>query len=451
MKYKPHINCLSAKVNSGRRKFSNMHLIMSIALFGIISFVFAQTVTYKIYLIGDSTVCYYAPATEYPWAGWGQELSYFFKSGTVTIDNKAIGGRSTKLFYKEGRWATVVSSLKSGDFVLIQFGHNDRDYSKEERYADTTTYKEYLRLYVKESRAKGAIPVFISPMNMNTWNGTALREVFTERDKGADYRGAMMNIAAELSVPFIDLEKKSAAFMKTAGQAYCTNYHFMGLQTGEYPLYPDGYSDGTHFQEMGAIINARMVAEGIKELSTHADVGKLAAVLAPLNKVTVAVNKASTGLVTLSGEFPEKAAVTLKVMPNSTETFQNWADAAGKSVSTSKYYTFTMGSTPVTFTAMFKGGSTATANDYDHFQNRLSLRNNQRYPVRLTITNNALRINAQSAITAVEIFDLNGKLLQKQCFSQRDAFINLKNRGCGVYFVKTWTSDNVSVNEIELP
>ena len=115
--------------------------------------------------------------------------------------------------------------LKSGDFVLIQFGHNDRD-TKPERYADTTTYKSYLRLYVNESRAKGAIPVFVSPMNMNTWNGTALREVFTECDRGADYRGAMINVANELNVPFIDLEKKSAAFMKSVGQSYCTNYHF---------------------------------------------------------------------------------------------------------------------------------------------------------------------------------------------------------------------------------
>ena len=85
---------------------------------------------------------------KYPWAGWGQVLSNFFKSGTVVIDNQAIGGRSTKSFYVEGRWTTLANTLKTGDFVLIQFGHNDRDYSKAERYADTTLYKSYLRLYV---------------------------------------------------------------------------------------------------------------------------------------------------------------------------------------------------------------------------------------------------------------------------------------------------------------
>ena len=117
---------------------------------------------------------------------------------------------------------------------------------------------------------------------------------------------------------------------------------------------------------MGALANARMVAEGIKELASHADVGKLAAVLAPLNKVTVNANKASTGLVTVSGDYPQGVTVTVKVMPNTTETFQNWADASGKSVSTSKLYSFTMGSVPITYNAMFKGGSAVAVLDPDN-------------------------------------------------------------------------------------
>lgn len=377
-------------------------IVVSIVLLCLATLVVAQTVTYKIHIIGDSTVCDYAES-KYPWAGWGQVLGLFFKSGTVTINNAAIGGRSTKSFYVEGRWTTVLGGIKSGEFVLIQFGHNDRDYTKEERYADTTLYKSYLKLYVTESRAKGAIPVFVTPMNMNTWNGTTLREVFTERDKGADYRGAMINVANELKVPLIDLEKKSAAFMKTVGQAYCTSFHFMGLDAGEYSNYPDGNSDGTHFQEMGALVNARLVAEGIKELSTHADVGKLSAVLAPLFQVTVQTNKANTGLVTASGNFPAGATVTVKVKPNTSETFQNWADAAGKSISTSKLYSFKMGTTPVTYNAMFKGGGAVTVKDAIHI-----VKNNTG-SVRFAVNDGMLQINAQERIMSIDIYTINGK------------------------------------------
>jgi len=408
---------------------------MVIGLLSIATIVFAQTVMYKIYIIGDSTVCNYA-ASKYPWAGWGQELSYFFKTGTVTISNNAIGGRSSKSFYVEGRWATVVSQLKTGDFVLIQFGHNDRDYSDTTRYADTNTYKTYLRLYVKESRAKGAIPVFVSPMNMNTWTGTALREVFTETSRGANYRGAMMNVATELSVPFIDLEQKSATFMKSAGQAYCTSFHFMGLQVGEYANYPDGYSDGTHFQEMGALINARMVAEGIQELSTHADVGKLAAVLAPLYKVTVTPNKTGTGLVTVSGEFPQGATVTVKVMPDSDETFEYWADASGKSLTVAKLYSFTMGAAAVTFNAMFKGGSAVAV-----MQNNVA-----RVPCDFNIAyvNKRISVHANQNIQSIKIFDMNGKQVLSNHTVAQNVIVNVDAVRSGVYCVVAATSDGIS-------
>lgn len=338
----------------------------------------------------------------------GTGICTILSTGSVIIKNQAIGGRSSKSFYVEGRWAEqVYNVLKKGDFVLIQFGHNDRDYTKEERYADTTTYKEYLRRYVRESREKGAIPVFVTPMNMNTWNGTALREVFTEREKGADYRGAMISVSKELTVALIDLEKKSAAFMKSVGQDYCAAFHFMGLAPGEYPLYPDGYADFTHFQEMGALINARMVAEGIKELTANPDVGKLAAVLAPLYPVTVSPNKASTGLVTVSGDFPEGVTVTVKVVPKANETFMNWADAAVKNVSTQKRYSFTMKNAPITMHALFKGGTV------------VGVINSTPTTV-TTALSPTLSVQAQKAqitiaspqgVLAVTLFDLTGRLV----------------------------------------
>jgi lysophospholipase L1-like esterase len=409
-----------------RNRIQARNFALSIVLLCLVTLVVAQTVTYRVHIIGDSTVCNYAE-NKYPWAGWGQVFGLFFKSGTVTINNAAIGGRSTKSFYVEGRWTTLLGEIKSGDFVLIQFGHNDRDYSKEERYADTTLYKSYLLKYVTESRAKGAIPVFVTPMNMNTWNGTALREVFTERDKGADYRGAMINVANELKVPLIDLEKKSAAFMKTVGQAYCTSFQFMGLDAGEYPNYPDGNADGTHFQEMGALVNARMVAEGIKELSSHADVGKLAAVLAPLYQVTVQTNKANTGLVTVSGSFPAGATVTVKVKPNTSETFQNWADATGKSISTSKLSSFKMGTTPVTYNAMFKGGGAVAV------KCNLSGMKKDISTVQIGVNNRILQITAPERILSIDLYTINGKHVLTVTPDVSSVNVNCTSLGSAVY------------------
>lgn len=314
----------------------------------------AQT-NLRITIIGDSTVCNYA-ASKYPQTGWGQVLGRFFMTGSVTINNKAIGGRSSRSFYQEGRWAEIVSNLQKGEYVFIQFGHNDRDFSKEERYTDTTAYKEYLRLYVKESREKGAIPVLITPMNMNAWNGSNLREVFCE---GANnYRGAMINVSKELNVPLIDLEKKSAAQQRRLGQAYCAKYIYLGLDAGEYVNFPDGISDGTHFQEMGASIMAKFVCEGITELESHTDMQKLAALLKPQYLVHIKSNKTNTGKITESeNTFPQGALVTIKVKPDSDEKFQGWFDSTGKNLSAASIYAFNMPSSNVTFTARFQNGT----------------------------------------------------------------------------------------------
>lgn len=337
-------------------KFMGLKRLVIIALIITVSAVVWAQTSFRITVIGDSTVCNYA-ASKYPMMGWGQVLGLFFENGTLVVNNKAIGGRSTRSFYQEGRWADIVKTLQRGEYVFIQFGHNDRDNSKPERYTDTTQYKVYLRLYVKESRAKGAIPVLVSPMNMNTWNGTSVREVFCE---GANnYRGAMINVAKELDVPFIDLEKKSVEQQKRVGNTYNAEFIHLGLDAGEYPNYPDGSSDRlTHFQEMGANLMAKFVCDGIRELQSDADMAKLAAILKPLYNVNVSANKTNTGMITESGNsFPKGASITIKVKPSSSQKFQGWVDNSGKTVTTAKRYTFTMGDGDISFTAMFQGGT----------------------------------------------------------------------------------------------
>lgn len=307
----------------------------------------------RIVIIGDSTVCDYA-ASKYPQTGWGQVLKHYFKTGSVTIINHAIGGRSSRSFIEEGRWATTLATLQKGDILMVQFGHNDRD-TKPERYTDTAAYKKNLAQYANEARAKGAHPVFVTPMNMNAWNGAVVREVFTE---GANnYRGAMIHAAAALKVPVLDLEKKSKLLMDTLGQAYMAQFHFLGLDAGEYPNFPNGSSDGTHFQELGALENARMVTEEIARQPNDSILKLLEPLLAPLYKVTVNTNLASGGIVTKSRLYPKGATVTLKVKPASGKVFQSWIDSKGNSVETARRYVFVQDTLARTITAHFQGGT----------------------------------------------------------------------------------------------
>lgn len=307
--------------------------------------------TQRIFVIGDSTVCNYA-ASKYPWAGWGQELALFFKTGTVSVTNNAVGGRSTKSFVTLGQWDGTLAALGAGDILMIQFGHNDRDYSKAERYADTATYSQYLTKYVNEARAKGTHPVFVTPMNMNTWTGTAVREVFCE---GAnDYRAAMIRTATKLKVPVLDLEKKSKLFMDSCGATYMAKFQFMGLDANEYPNYPTGYTDGTHFQEMGALANARMVIEEIERQPNDSILKLLAPLIAPRYRITVKSALASGDTITRSTMLPKGATMTAKVKPAKGKTFTYWMKDGAK-VGTDKRYTYVQDTLPHVLLAMYQG------------------------------------------------------------------------------------------------
>lgn len=310
-----------------------------------------------IYLIGDSTVCNYA-ASAYPMTGWGQMLPYFFNSANVKIDNRAIGGRSSRSFYEEGRWTAVKNALVAGDYLFIQFGHNDRDFSKAERYTSVEDYKKFLTIYVNESRAKGAIPVLVSPMVMNAWNNGTMRNVFTET--GNNYRGGMLEVATALKVPFIDLNMKSWNLYKGLGQNYISRFVYHTYPAGEYPNYPDGISDGTHFQEMGAIENARMVVQGISELTSNANMVSLAKFLKPMYEIKVLVNPVgSDQMTTRTASYPEGLTVTLKTLPKTGSTFQLWRNAAAGQVSTSSLTTVKSGTAATSYTAIYKGATTS--------------------------------------------------------------------------------------------
>ena len=242
-----------------------------------------QKVT-TVYLIGDSTMADYTDdydpgkdymKTRFPVTGWGQVFQPFLvsdslnkvknliKTDSVLVDDRARGGRSTRTFFQEGRWRSVYENLKKDDIVIMQFGHNDAAKDKTERYVDVEGYKEFLRLFVSQSREKGAIPIILTPVARNyPWKDGVLNDVH------GDYDQAPKDVAAELHVMLIDLNKKSRDFFTKKGKDFVTKNYFMNLPEGIYEAYPKGQNDNTHFQPKGAIEVARLVFEGMQELST---------------------------------------------------------------------------------------------------------------------------------------------------------------------------------------
>ena len=304
----------------------------------------------KIYLIGDSTVCDYKDS-QFPMTGWGQVLKYFFNSD-IQIVNHAIGGRSSRSFREQGRWKTVLNALKPGDFVFIQFGHNDRD-TKPERYTPVDKYKLYIDSFVVEARGKGAIPVLVSPMVMNAWNNSGMRNVFAEN--GADYRGAMESVAKNRKCAFVDLNMKSYNMFKQFSSTYNQRFFYNTYPKGEYANYPNGSTDNTHFQEMGAMNLCRIISESLQEIDDPF-ICPLVNCLKPLYNVNITANDNNAGSITMSTKMPEGAPVTLKILPNSGKKFTGW-NQDGKIISDKTLYRFTMGGKNTSITAVIEGGS----------------------------------------------------------------------------------------------
>jgi lysophospholipase L1-like esterase len=209
-----------------------------------------------VYLAGDSTVMTYG-SNRYPQQGWGGRIPDMFPG--VVFSNRAIGGRSSKSFIDEGRLAAILSVIKPGDYLFIQFGHND-GYSDPALHTDPyTTYKFYLAMYVDLARQYGAMPVLVTPMGKRHYDssGAFLNDF-------ADRAAAMKQLATEKGVPLIDLNAKSIGFYNGIGTAATTSV-FLLLAAGQYPNFPNGVWDSIHFQEYGAAQLARLVVQGIDE------------------------------------------------------------------------------------------------------------------------------------------------------------------------------------------
>ncbi|HEX2143886.1 MAG TPA: RICIN domain-containing protein [Glycomyces sp.] len=214
-----------------------------------------------IYIASDSTAQTYN-SSAYPMTGWGQKLGDYFDANT-TIANRAIGGRSSRSFIEQGRLQSILDVIRPGDYLYVQFGHNDASAGNPERYTSPADYKMYLRdHYMAGATAKGATPVLLTPVNRLDYNSSTGR--FNE--SFATYADKVHELVSETGVALIDLGARSRTYLNSIGYNRARWEVFMHLRAGEYSNYPNGLSDSTHFQENGANQMARLVAEGTKAL-----------------------------------------------------------------------------------------------------------------------------------------------------------------------------------------
>lgn len=220
-----------------------------------------------LYMIGDSTVQNGSGKGSDSLWGWGSFMNIYFNTDKIEIQNHAKGGRSSRTFLTDGRWDSIMKTIKKGDYVLIQFGHNDgseladtlrargtikgigeesKDIYNPIRKVNETvyTYGYYMRKYVNEAKAKGVIPIIISPVPRNKFNEKGK----IEKDQ---YGIWAKEVATQTGAYFIDLNKM-----------IIEKYQEIGAEKVKV-FFP---KDHTHTNKAGAILNAELVAKGIKQL-----------------------------------------------------------------------------------------------------------------------------------------------------------------------------------------
>lgn len=202
----------------------------------------------KVHTIGDSTMSEYKPSAT-PKRGWGMYLQAFFNPDSVMVNNRGKSGASTRTFYEsENLWPSVKKQMSKGDYLIIQFGHNDEKCKGFDVYAyndslralgqDTTTdmrgtdpnttYKDYLRRYVNEARAMGVTPILMSPICRAYFqkDGTISAEGQHRLSDQKDYVRSMREVAEELEVPFMDMTAQTKQFFEYTGQETCMRQLF---------------------------------------------------------------------------------------------------------------------------------------------------------------------------------------------------------------------------------
>ncbi len=232
-----------------------------------------------IFVIGDSTAAEKGHAKTNPERGWGMVLQGCFDE-KIIVDNHAVNGRSSKSFIDEGRWQKVLDKIKPGDYVFIQFGHNDEKPAPARHTDPETTFAANLRRYVNETREKGGIPVLFNAVVRRCWyvekdgndDDEKLRsttfdgEEKVNSDTLVDTHGAYVvvpgKVAKEMKAPFVDATKVTHDIETKLGVAGSRKLH-MWFRPGEIASIPKGRQDNTHYNVYGARIVANALADAI--------------------------------------------------------------------------------------------------------------------------------------------------------------------------------------------
>ena len=225
----------------------------------LLSFAPEQDRRITVFTIGDSTMANKPLAKGALERGWGQALGAYFDSRYVVVDNHAQNGRSSKSFYDEGLWAPVYEAIRPGDYVFIQFGHNDEK-PDEKRHTDPgSTYNEQLRFYVNQTREKGGIPVIFTSVVRRKFNAEGKLE-----ETHGDYLQAARDLAAEEGVVLIDMNLSSKALVESMGPEDSKQLYMWVPKDTNLAL-PNGREDDTHFRALGARKMANLALDEIEQ------------------------------------------------------------------------------------------------------------------------------------------------------------------------------------------
>lgn len=221
----------------------------------LLSFVPPPKKKITIWLCGDSTMSIKEP-NAWPETGWGVPFARFFDS-TVTVINHARNGRSTKSFFAEGLWEKVINHAQAGDYIFIQFGHNDEIPTKANA-TKPDEFKSNLTRYIRETREKQALPVLFTSVARRKFDGKGKLA-----DTHKEYAAIIRAVAKEQNVPLIDMDIRSQALLQKLGPEQ-SKLLYLWLAPGELPNHPQGKQDDTHFNELGARMMAQLVLAALK-------------------------------------------------------------------------------------------------------------------------------------------------------------------------------------------
>ncbi|WP_312136965.1 glycoside hydrolase family 88 protein [Sphingobacterium sp.] len=230
--------------------------LISIALlfFGLCSFVIQERKR-TIWMMGDSTMAIKAE-NKHPETGWGEAFAHLFNDH-IRIENHAKNGKSTQSFIREGRWNKVYDGIQTGDYVFIQFGHNDQKITKPNPERFIPQYKAKLALFVEGVRKKKGIPILLTPIARRHFKNGELVETH------GSYPAAVIRVADSLGVQYIDMTAKTSRLLRSLGDG-SSKHLFLHLDEG-HPNYPQGVEDNTHLNQNGAMQLANIVAESLRE------------------------------------------------------------------------------------------------------------------------------------------------------------------------------------------